>query len=134
VIRSPPVSISAAGNQVVKATADDGTTQISDSFNFYIGTASNIQPLPPGVTDGINYQAGDSSAILVLYAPFKTKVVVVGDFNNWTQSTAYQMYKTPDSNYYWLRIRGLKQGTEYAYQYIMDDTMLLRITTQKSAG
>jgi glycosidase len=119
------VSISAAGNQVVKGTADDGTAQTSDSFNFYVGTPSNIQPLPAGVTDGINYPAGDSSAILVLFAPYKTKVVVVGDFNNWTQSTAYQMYKTPDSNYYWLRINGLTAGTEYAYQYIIDDTIVV---------
>ncbi|HEY4964840.1 MAG TPA: alpha-amylase family glycosyl hydrolase, partial [Puia sp.] len=119
------VSIIVAGNQVVKGTADDGTSVSTDSFNFYVGTPSNIQPLPPGVTDGINYPAGDSSAILVLFAPFKTKVVVVGDFNNWTQSTAYQMYKTPDSNYYWLRINGLTAGTEYAYQYIMDDTIVV---------
>ena len=118
-------SVSAAGNQFVQATADDGTTQTSDSFNFYVGTPSNIQPLPPGVTDGINYPAGDSSAILVLYAPHKTRVVVVGDFNNWSQSTAYQMYKTPDSNYYWLRINGLTAGTEYAYQYILDDTIVV---------
>jgi glycosidase len=119
------ISISAAGNQVVKGIADDGTTQTSDSFNFYVATPSNILPLPPGVTDGINYPAGDSSAVLVLFAPYKTKVVVVGDFNNWTQSTAYQMYKTPDSNYYWLRINGLTAGTEYAYQYIIDDTIVV---------
>jgi hypothetical protein len=119
------VTISAAGNQVVKGTADDGTNTTSDSFSFYVATPSNIQPLPAGVTDGINYQPGDSSAILVLFAPLKTKVVVVGDFNNWTQSTTYQMYKTPDSNYYWLRIGGLTAGTEYAYQYIIDDTIVV---------
>lgn len=119
------VSIIAAGNQVVKGLADDGTNSISDSFSFYVAAPSNIQPLPAGVTDGINYPPGDSSAILVLFAPYKTKVVLVGDFNNWTQSTAYQMYKTPDSNYYWLRINGLTAGTEYAYQYIIDDTIVV---------
>jgi hypothetical protein len=119
------VAISVAGNQVVTGTADDGTNNTSDSFSFYVATPSNIQPLPGGVTDGINYLPGDSAAILVLFAPFKTKVLLVGDFNNWTQSTAYQMYKTPDSNYHWLRIGGLTAGTEYAYQYIIDDTIVV---------
>jgi glycosidase len=118
-------SISTAGNYIVKGAADDGINITSDSFNFYVGTASNIQPLPPGVTDGINYQPGDSSAVLVLFAPYKTKVLVVGDFNNWAQSTTYQMNKTPDSNYYWLRIGGLTSGTEYAYQYVIDDTIVV---------
>jgi hypothetical protein len=118
-----PVTVS--GNQLVLGLANDGISMTSDSFNFYVGAPSNIQPLPPGVTDGINYLPGDSSAILVLFAPHKTKVVVAGDFNNWTQSTAYQMNKTPDSNYYWLRINGLAAGTEYAYQYIIDDTIVV---------
>jgi hypothetical protein len=119
------VSISAAGNQVVKGTADDGVNVTSDSFSFYVATPSNVLPLPSGVKEGINYQAGDTSVILVLFAPFKAKVTVVGDFNSWTQSTTYQMYKTPDSNYYWLQINGLKPGTEYAYQYIIDDTIVV---------
>ena len=122
---SSVIPISATGNQVVLGIANDGIGMEADSFNFYVGAPSNIQPLPPGVTDGINYLPGDSSAILVLFAPYKTKVVVVGDFNNWTQSTAYQMSKTPDSNYYWLRINGLTAGTEYAYQYVIDDTIVV---------
>jgi hypothetical protein len=35
------------------------------------------------------------------------------------------MNKTPDSNYYWLQINGLTAGTEYAYQYVIDDTLVL---------
>jgi glycosidase len=50
---------------------------------------------------------------------------VVGDFNNWTQQIAYQMNKTPDSNFFWLQINGLTAGTEYAYQYVIDDTLQL---------
>ncbi len=117
--------ISAPGNQEVIATAGDGISLVSDTFNFYVGGASNIAPLPAGVNEGINYLPGDTSVILVLFAPQKNKVLVVGDFNNWIQQTAYQMNKTPDSNYYWIQIDGLTPQTEYAYQYVMDDTLVL---------
>ncbi|RYY41986.1 MAG: 1,4-alpha-glucan-branching protein, partial [Chitinophagaceae bacterium] len=30
------------------------------------------------------------------------------------------MKRTPDANYYWLRITGLTPGTEYAFQYLVD--------------
>ncbi len=119
------VPITVTGNQWVKGLANDGVNVTSDSFNFYVGEASNILPLPASANEGINYQPGDTSVILVLFAPYKNKVVVIGDFNNWTQGTAYQMNKTPDSNYYWLQINGLTSGTEYAYQYVIDDTLVL---------
>ena len=33
------------------------------------------------------------------------------------------MNKTPDGNYWWLRITGLTPGTEYAFQYLVDGTL-----------
>jgi hypothetical protein len=116
------LNIATTGNQQVIATA--GTT-VADTLNFFVAGATNIAALPAGVNEGINYQPGDTSVVLVLYAPFKHKVVVVGDFNNWTKETNYQMNETPDSNYYWLKIGGLVPGTEYAYQFVIDDTLQL---------
>lgn len=117
--------ITLPGNQWITGHADDGITATSDSFSFYVGSISNFQPLPAGVKEGINYLPGDTSVVLVLFAPQKNKIVVVGDFNNWTQQTSYQMNETPDSNYFWIQINGLAAGTEYAYQYVMDDTLTL---------
>jgi glycosidase len=123
--------ITTAGNQQVIATAGNGIS-IADTINFYVGGASNIAPIPAGANEGINYLPGDTSALLVFYAPMKHKIVVVGDFNNWVQEPAYQMNETPDSNYYWLQINGLTSGTEYAYQYVIDDTLQLAdYNTQK---
>jgi glycosidase len=113
------------GNQQVIATATDGITSVADTFSFFVGGAVNIAPLPAGAQEGINYLPGDTSALLVLYAPLKHKIVVVGDFSNWTQEQSYQMNETPDSNTYWLQINGLTAGTEYAYQYVIDDTLQL---------
>jgi 1,4-alpha-glucan branching enzyme len=62
---------------------------------------------------------------LVLYAPSKNRVSVIGEFpgSNWSEQSQYQMNKTPDGNYWWLRITGLTPGTEYAFQYLVDGTL-----------
>jgi 1,4-alpha-glucan branching enzyme len=117
--------ITTPGNQQLVGVADDGTVFESDTINFFVSGAVNIAPIPAGAKEGINYPAGDTSAILVLFAPHKHKVVVVGDFNNWIQQTAYQMNLTPDSNYFWLSVGSLSPGVEYAYQYVIDDSLVL---------
>lgn len=122
---SKTIGITTAGNQQIIATANNGTTTLSDTINFYVGGATTIAPLPSGVSEGINYLAGDTSAVLVLFAPHKNKIIVVGDFNDWIQSTNYQMNETPDSSYFWIQINGLSAGKEYAYQYVIDDTLTL---------
>jgi len=115
--------ISNSGNQQIVARATAGAVTISDTINFFVAPPVNVLPQPAGTRDGINYEAGDTSAILVLYAPNKARVSVVGDFNNWIESTNYQMNRTPDGLRYWLRITGLTPGTEYAYQYIVNNAL-----------
>ena len=111
------------GTQTIIANATVGSTTVADTATFFVSSTTNIAALPTGVVDGINYESGDTSAVLVLYAPKKLKIVVVGDFNNWTQSNAYQMNLTPDSLRFWIRIGGLTAGTEYAYQYVIDGSL-----------
>ncbi len=118
-------TILAPGNQQIIATASNGGNNASDTFNFVVSSPTIVLPLPPGVTDGINYEPGDTSAILVLYAPLKQNIFVLGDFNNWTASLKYQMNETPDSKRFWIRITGLTSQTEYAYQYLIDGTLQL---------
>ncbi|GGB20448.1 alpha-amylase family glycosyl hydrolase [Puia dinghuensis] len=117
--------LTTAGAQQLIARASDGTTTRADTLSFYVSSATTIANPPSGTKDGINYLPGDTSVILLLYAPHKNKIVVVGDFNNWTQQTAYQMNETPDSNYFWLRIDHLQPATEYAYQYVIDDSITI---------
>ncbi|HVU58592.1 MAG TPA: alpha-amylase family glycosyl hydrolase [Puia sp.] len=117
------IQVTAPGTQQIIAIADDGTTSHADTLSFFISGAVNVAPIPAGMKEGINYPAGDTTAVLVLYAPHKNKVLVVGDFNGWVQQTNFLMNRTPDSNYYWLTIHGLTPGTEYAYQYVVDDSL-----------
>ena len=121
-ISANPV-ITTGGIQNVRVDATEGSVTKSESFSFNV---ANVAALPAGVRDGINYEAGNTSVVLVLNAPGKTKVSVIGDFNgtsSWTEQPAYAMNKTPDGNYWWLRISGLTPGTEYLFQYLVDGTL-----------
>ncbi len=118
---SPVITVSGAQQLIAKGV--NGAVTVSDTINFFVAPASTIAPLPAGVKDGINYETGDTSVILVLRAPNKTRVTVLGDFNNWIEQSVYQMNKTPDGKFFWLRITGLTPATEYAYQYYVDGTL-----------
>lgn len=117
-------TVAAIGNQQLVAEANDGSTTQYDTLNIFVsGPGSPKADLPSGVRDGINYEVGDSTVILVLRAPGKNKVVVIGDFNNWTQDINYLMNRTPDGKFFWIRLHNLTSGTEYAYQYLVDDVI-----------
>ncbi|MEP7165283.1 MAG: alpha-amylase family glycosyl hydrolase [Ferruginibacter sp.] len=123
-ISASPV-ITVAGNQKLVLEADDGVTNKRDTIQFYVAGTVNIASLPAGVRDGINYEADQTAATLVFYAPSKTRVAVIGDLpgSNWNEQMTYQFNKTPDGNYWWLRLTGLTPGTEYSYQYLVDGTL-----------
>jgi Alpha amylase, catalytic domain/Carbohydrate-binding module 48 (Isoamylase N-terminal domain) len=123
-ISANPV-LTTGGNQTIRVDATVGATTKSESFSFFVSTPVNVAPLPAGVRDGINYEAGNTSVVLVLYAPNKTRVSVIGEFpgSNWAEQNSYVMNKTPDGNYWWLRVTGLTAGTEYAFQYLVDGSL-----------
>lgn len=118
-------TLTTAGSQTIRVDATEGATTKSQSFQFFVAAAPNVLPLPAGVRDGINYLPGNTSVVLVLYAPGKSRVSVIGEFpgSNWTEQTSYVMNKTPDGNYWWLQINGLTAGTEYAFQYLVDGSL-----------
>ena len=118
-------AITTAGTQEIIAEADSGGVFAYDTIHFFVANPVNVLALPPGVKDGINYDADATAATLVLYAPLKNRVSVIGEFpgSNWAEKPQYQLNKTPDGNYWWLRITGLAPGTEYAFQYLVDGTL-----------
>jgi len=78
--------------------------------------------LPAGAKDGVAFINNGTSAIFTLYAPGKTSVSLIGDFNNWLV-TASVMKKTPDGNTWWIQIDNLNPATEYAYQFVVDGSL-----------
>jgi 1,4-alpha-glucan branching enzyme len=79
-------------------------------------------PRPEGVISGINYHEDDDSKVtLCLLAPEKSSVFVLGEFNDFRVSSDYQMYR--DGEYFWLEIGGLNAGEQYAFQYLVDESV-----------
>ncbi len=118
------LSFTAGGNQSIFIEAGEGAAVVKDSVKFFVAGGVTIAPLPAGTRPGINY-LNNSSAVLVLEAPGKNRVSVIGEFpaSNWTEQPAFQMNKTADGRHWWLRLENLTAGTEYAYQYLVDGSL-----------
>ncbi len=115
-------TVTTAGDNYVVSEITSGITVKKDTIKFLVANPT-VADLPAGVVDGINYDADATSATLVLYAPGKTNVYVLGEFNNWVQSLSYLMNVTPDKNRYWIKLTNLIPGTEYAYQFLIDNSI-----------
>jgi glycosidase len=82
---------------------------------------------PPGLQDGITY-VNNATVRLSLFAPYKSFVHVIGDFNDWEISDDYLLFRdadgqnpqTTDSLWWWIELDGLTPGEEYAFQYLVD--------------
>ncbi len=96
----------------------------SDSLKFALVINPQVREasLPPEERLGINYDS-QTSVTLALYAPHKSFVYALGDFNNWQVDTAYFMNRDSsgaDSVIWWITINNLTPGKEYAFQYLVD--------------
>ena len=109
------------GSATITAEADDGSEIKTSSFSYVVRTPTMSESRPAGIIDGINYSSDVSKATLSLWAPGKTSVYVLGDFNDWQIDPAYQMKM--DGEHFWLELTGLTGGTEYAFQYLVDESL-----------
>lgn len=113
-----------SGTVVVEFEADNGTPPTKTTSFTYIVRSLTVQQLrPPGIIDGINYGADQTKVTLSLWAPGKTSAYVIGDFDNWEIDPTYQMKQ--DGEHFWLEITGLTPGTEYAFQYLVNENLRL---------
>ncbi len=84
---------------------------------------STKKDVPSGATDGVTFINNGTSAIFDLYAPGKSSVYVIGDFNNWTASVTYKMINSTDGSRWWVEVDNLDPTKEYAYQYYIDGSL-----------
>ncbi len=111
-------TVTESGNVNVVVKADNGTEVLESAFTYVVRATLN-QSRPPGIIDGINYSADQTKVTLSLWAPDKTSVYTFGDFSDWEIDAAYQMKK--DGEHFWIEIAGLTAGTEYGFQYLVDE-------------
>lgn len=109
------------GTQItVRITAVNRLNETAyDEIMLTVKPTNQILTVPEGLKDGINY-ISDSKVILVLFAPLKEFIYVIGDFNDWKMDSKFLMNKTPDGKRFWIEISNLIKGQEYAYQYLID--------------
>jgi len=81
-----------------------------------------VSELPAGAKEGVVYINHGSSAIVTLYAPSKTTVALIGDFNDW-QSAKNPMKNTADGKTWWVQVDNLDPAKEYAYQFLVDNEL-----------
>lgn len=83
-------------------------------------TIANGKDLPAGAVDGVTYINSGTSAIFNIYAPNKTSISLIGEFNNWQPT---KMNETTDGTRWWVEIDNLDPTKEYAYQYLVDGSL-----------
>jgi len=80
-------------------------------------------PLPAAAKEGVVFINGGTSAIVTLYAPYKSSVYLIGEFNDWQTLPAYLMKLAPDNNTWWIQVDNLNPNTAYAYQFLIESTI-----------
>ena len=108
----------------------DGSQQTSPDIFITVGTVDppptvTEAPVPTGMLDGMNLDSNDNTkATLVLYAPSKEFINLIGDFNNWQRDdTNYLLNKDSAKDRFWIEVTGLTPQTNHMYQYLVDGTM-----------
>lgn len=108
------------GQLKVTATINQEEVEDEQAFNVTLSDATEEAELPDGLVKGINYSEDLTKATLVLEAPGKDFVYVVGDFNDWEINSDFLMKRTPNGELFWLELTGLEAGKEYVFQYWVD--------------
>jgi len=99
------------------------TNSVSDTASalLMVNPEVNEAARPGNIVDGINYQDG-STVTFSLFAPQKSFVYLIGDFNDWRVDSLYYMNRetiSEDEVHWWLSLSNLTPGEEYAFQYLV---------------
>ncbi|MGB7393004.1 MAG: alpha-amylase family glycosyl hydrolase, partial [Pricia sp.] len=99
----------------------DGTETLTNSFTVAVTPTVVEEAVPEGMLDGINLNpSDDTKATLVLYAPGKEFVHLIGDFNDWQVNDAFLMKKDIDQDRFWIELDGLTPQFDHLYQYLVE--------------
>lgn len=117
-------TVQSEGQHTIVAQASNGSNQASDTFYFVVNPNRARKDPAEVLPDGCEL-LNDSTFRFSLYAPGKSFVYLIGDFNNWQLDTSFLMNQTLDGSRFWLDVNGLKIGEKYGYQYYVDGEIRL---------
>ncbi|MDG2193391.1 MAG: alpha-amylase family glycosyl hydrolase [Polaribacter sp.] len=113
-----------AQNTSYRLEATSGSETLSETFQAIVSITE--QTVPTGMKDGINLDPNDATkATLVLYAPNKNTVHLIGDFNNWLIDNNYLLKKDSPNNRFWIELTGLTAQNNHMYQYVVDGNITI---------
>ncbi|MGB5943327.1 MAG: alpha-amylase family glycosyl hydrolase [Leeuwenhoekiella sp.] len=104
-----------------KQVGGDGEETIS--FSALLKPTSTEAPVPAGMEDGFNYNAGTGEATWVFFAPQKEFVHLIGNFkgNDWEVDNTYLMNKDSSADRFWLTMNFSGDNLEdLLYQYLVE--------------
>ncbi|CAL2084836.1 putative secreted protein (Por secretion system target) [Tenacibaculum sp. 190524A05c] len=108
-------------NTTFELEATDGTETQTETFEIIVRPTVVEEALPSDLKDGLNLNSTDATkATLVLYAPGKNFVHVIGDFNDWKLDNNYLMKKDSSKDRFWIELSGLTAQTDHMYQFLID--------------
>lgn len=102
----------------LKAVASTGNENDEVIYTYSLAPDPVELAVPAGAIDGVNYLADETQATLVLTAPNKSHIYILGDFNEWTIGEEYLM--NTDGDKHWRTIENLVPKKEYVFQYLVD--------------
>ncbi|WP_299836193.1 alpha-amylase family glycosyl hydrolase [uncultured Tenacibaculum sp.] len=115
-------AVTATTNFELEAT--NGVDTKTQSFQVVVKPTVVEESLPLNVKDGLTLNPTDNTkATLVLYAPGKEFVHVIGDFNNWTLNDSYLLKKDSAKDRFWIELTGLTPQTNHMYQFLIDGSL-----------
>jgi len=102
--------------------ATNGGDTLTETFQAIVTIIE--ESVPAGMKDGLNLDPSDNTrATLVLYAPMKDIVHVIGNFNSWQTDNAYLLKKDTPNDRFWIELTGLTPQTNHMYQYLVDGSI-----------
>lgn len=111
------------GDYVVKATVSAGGQTISDEMELCCRKNSEAKSYSGMLKQGANVNA-DGSVTFCLYAPNKSNVMLVGEWNDYKYTNA-QMMNYQENKYFWYTVPAgqIDLNKEYIYWFIVDDNI-----------
>ena len=116
------VTAGAAGLHTVQFIAETGAEKDTSVFSYFVPFPVVTEDPPAGAQLGITH-LNATSIRLMLYAPNKQIVHVIGDFSNWEIASIYQMKRSADGTTWWLHITGLPTDQPVRFQYLVNGTL-----------
>lgn len=105
------------GQLTVTVSAFYEGVEATSSFTIISGDPETAEApdVRPGATD-----TDDGDVQLLLRAPGKSDVFVIGNFNDWTPNGDSRMKRTADGGTFHLLLENLPEGEDLLYQYVID--------------